>query len=363
MRRGKTTSTFPSEVHSIFRGLFLISILMAILTGCSTAKFLYQAGKGQLTLLNRGKPIDDLIADERVDGALRDLLAKVPEIRAFGEREGLKPTASYREFVQWPGDSVVHVVTVSDSLSFKPEVFSFPLVGSFTYIGWFDRNDAESFASGYREKGLDVDIRGAAAFSTLGWFPDPLLSTMIPRTEEGKIHPDALVDLVHVYLHESVHATIYFKDQSYFNESLADFVADVLTERFFKSRGEEAQALWVRYQERQRRMDKIRGLFSSAYRELDHLYRSNADVEAKRAGKSRIISSLRSAAGIRRELNNASLIQFKTYDPGERGFRELLERYQGNVPAFLSRLSRLKDSDFGISQRENVKGLIDLIRD
>jgi predicted aminopeptidase len=96
---------------------------------------------------------------------------------------------------------------------------------------------------------------------------------------------------------------------------------------------------------------------------LDALYRSNVDRDSKLAGKSRIIGNLRKSAGIKRELNNASLIQYKTYDPGERGFRELLDRYQGNVPAFLNRLSRLSDSDFGQSQREDVRGVLESIRD
>jgi predicted aminopeptidase len=186
---------------------------------------------------------------------------------------------------------------------------------------------------------------------------------MIPKTAEGKIHPDALPELVQVYLHESVHATLYFNGQSYFNESLADFVADVLTERYFRSGGESGQALWSRYQERRLRIGKVRELFSSAYRELDSLYRSDLGADAKLAGKTRIIADLRKAAGIQRELNNASLIQFKTYDPGDRGFRELLDRYHGDVPAFLKRLSKLSDSDFGQSQRDNVRGVLDSIRD
>jgi len=336
---------------------------MSLLTGCSTLKFLVQAGKGQLKLLNRGKPIDELVADETLDPALRDLLRKIPGIRDFGESEGLKPTSNYREYVQWPGDSVVHVVTVSDALSFTPEVFSFPWVGSFTYIGWFDRNDAESFASAYRERGMDVDIRGAPAYSTLGWFPDPLLSTMIPKTGDGRVHPDALPELVHVYLHESVHATLYFNGQSAFNESLADFVADVLTERYFRNGGAAEWTLWERYRERQNRFSGIREMFAQAYHELDTLYRSNAGRDEKLALKKRTIENLRNAAGIQRELNNASLIQYKTYDPRERGFRELLDRYQGKVPAFLARLSRLKDSDFGHAQRGDVRGVLDSIQD
>jgi len=314
-------------------------------------------------LLNRGKPVEEMVEDERVDPALREMLRRIPEIRAFGERNGLKPTPNYREYVELPGDSVVHVVTVSEALKFKPEVFSFPLVGSFTYIGWFDRKDAEDFASAYRQRGLDVDIRGASAYSTLGWFRDPLLSSMIPKTAEGRIQMDSFPELVHVFLHESVHATLYFKGQSYFNESLADFVADVLTERFFFEGGVASRTLWERYRDRQRRVGKTRELLTVAYQKLEALYGSDSGEAEKRSEKAKILQRFGIDTGISRDLNNASLIQFKTYDPGDRGFQQLLDRYRGEIPAFLSRLSRLKDGDFGSSQREDIRGLLDSIRD
>src|SRR5690606_7987905 len=108
-------------------------------------------------------------------------------------------------------DSVVYVVTVSDALRLNPKVFSFPIAGSFTYIGWFSKEDAQDFGRDFERQGYDVDVRGASAYSTLGWFRDPLLSSMIRE----------LPDLVNIVIHESVHATLYIKDQSYFNESLA----------------------------------------------------------------------------------------------------------------------------------------------
>lgn len=335
---------------------------MLTLPGCSTLKFLVQAGQGQLMLLNRGVPIEQIVEDERKDPRLRALLSKIPEIRTFGEGEGLKATRNYRQYVELEGDAVVHVVTASEALEFKPEVFSFPWVGSFTYLGWFNRKDAETFASGYRERGLDVDIRGAAAYSTLGWFPDPLLSTMIPRSREGRFDPEGLPDLVNLFLHESVHATLYIHGQSAFNESLADFLAGVLTERYFLRKGKEEAAVWKRYSDRLKDSQGRRILLERAYRELDALYHSDQSEALKRTKKKEILDALQKNTGIRRELNNASLIQFKTYDSGERGFRELFNRNGQDVRQFLSRLASLRSSDFKSAQAEEFREVLDRLQ-
>ena len=338
-------------------------MLSLLLPGCSTVKFLVQAGKGQLMLLNRGVRIEEVMTDDRTDPSLRDLLGKIPHIRSFGEQQGLKPTSNYREYVQLEGDAVVHVVTVSEALRFQPEVFRFPLVGSFTYIGWFDRQDAEAFALPYRERGMDVDVRGAPAYSTLGWFSDPLLSSMIPRGSDGKILPDALPDLVNVFLHESVHATLYLNGQSTFNESLADFVADVLTERFFATQGPEERKMFERYQERRRRGVELRDRLASGFRELDTLYRSETPEAQKRVRKQEILEALQAATGIRRTINNATLIQFKTYDSSDQGFRELLDRCHGDLRVFLGVLSRLKAGDFERPQQEEFRGVLSRLQD
>jgi predicted aminopeptidase len=121
--------------------------------------------------------------------------------------------------------------------------------------------------------------------------------------------------------------------------------------------------LWARYLERRKRGDEVRSHLAKAYRELDELYRSGRNELEKRQEKSRILDALKAKTGIRRDLNNASLIQYKTYDPSDQGFRELLERYRGEVPAFLKRLSRLTDSDFGGPQREDVRAVLESIRD
>ena len=122
--------------------------------------------------------------------------------------------------------NVVWVVSASDPLRFHSKTWTFPLVGSFTYLGWFKTDEAKTFAESLKREGWDVDMRGSQAYSTEGYFEDSVLSTMIP---EGKA---ALGELANVILHESTHATFFVHHQSTLNESVANFVGDKLADLY-----------------------------------------------------------------------------------------------------------------------------------
>lgn len=298
-----------------------------------------------------------VIKDPTTDPELASLLSKIPEIKAFGESQGLKATKNYREYVKLGEDSVSYVVTVSDELAFKPKIFSFPIVGSFNYLGWFHRDDAIEFAQGFEKQGYDVDVRGASAYSTLGWFPDPLLSSMIPK-EEGRISPDALPELVSVFMHESTHATIYISNQSYFNESLAFFLADVLTERYFAKHDLLKSVTWLRYQEHRKRYEVMQKRMSLAFQDLKKIYDSGDSPEKKREDKNVYLRNLEKELGWKRKITNATLIQFQTYDPSDHGFKKLFQKSHEDVRVFIQTLSQLKEKDFEHPQAEGFEGLL-----
>ncbi len=344
------------EDLSIFKSLALLVMLFSF-SGCSSVYYLYQAGRGQLKLLNRARPIEDVIKDPTTDPSLAELLKKIPEIKKYGEQWGLKPTSNYREYVKLDEDAVVYVVTVSDALQFKAKFFSFPIVGSFNYIGWFGHEDAKKFASQFEKEGFDVDVRGAGAYSTLGWFRDPLLSSMIPK-DQGKITPEALPELVNVFLHESVHATLYISNQSYFNEGLAMFVADLLTERYFKDHGLLESEAYVRYQKYQARSEMIRKRFTQAYQDLKAIYDSSQAPEQKLKQKSEYLAKLQSDLHFRRKITNATLIQFQTYHSSEADFLSLYKKTNEDIRAFLKVLSTLSEKDFERPQSEELRGLM-----
>ena len=323
-----------------------------LMSGCSSLYFFYQAGRGQIALLNHGKPIEEVVKDPATDPKLVTLLNRISSIKKFGTQFGLKPTPNYTQYVKLDRDAVVYVVTVCDPLEFKVKIFSFPIAGSFNYIGWFKKEDAIQFAKKFDEEGLDVDVRGAGAYSTLGWFRDPLLSTMIP-TVDGVIQEDALAELVNVVIHESVHATIYLNSQSYFNESIAMFVAENLTQKFFESNNLLSSPEWTSYQDGMVRSNKIRKRLLKGFQDLKQLYASSVSDSEKKVKKKEYLEALQKEVGFKRPITNATLVQFQTYDDSEHGFQELLAREKGDIRSFLQVLSKLKSSDFTKSQDEN----------
>jgi predicted aminopeptidase len=250
-------------------------------------------------------------------------------------------------------------VSACEELSFTSKVWRFPIAGSFPFLGWFDLDAAKEFAASLKAEGWDVDVRGASAYSTLGWFRDAILSTMIREGEE------AMGELVNVVLHESVHATLYVDGQSHFNESLAEFVAGRLTPKYLEQRGyaEEARAYARAVEAGASRERK----FHEAYDRLSALYGSSRSREEKLAEKERVFASLKDELKIKRELSNASLVQFRTYHVGGAEFAALLDRCGGDWNRFWSALRKLDGaSSFGGSAKsadtENVAAVLKGLR-
>jgi predicted aminopeptidase len=249
----------------------------------------------------------------------------------------------------------VWVVQACAPLSFAPKRWSFPIVGTVPYLGYFDVKPARAYAAQLaKEEPLDVTVRTASAYSTLGWFKDPVLSTMIP---EG---PDAFGALANVILHESVHATVYVPSQSAFNESLASFIADELTWRLVVGRGglqsDEAKA----YLEGEARGERFVKELHAAYEELDAIYKSERSDDEKRTLKAARLEALSRALGTRRQFNNADLVGFRTYDTGRPAFERLM-RACGGLPKVLAAVKTLKESDFSERQQSEFGAVVDAL--
>ncbi len=325
---------------ALFLGGIATALGIESLTGCAGVGYLLQAGRGQMALIHHARPIPVVIADERTPPKIRELLSEIPSIKKFGEGRGLKATANYQEYVKLDRSHAVYVVSACETLRFSEKRWGFPLVGSFPYLGWFDRGNAENYAQGLRAEGWDVDVRGAAAFSTLGWFRDAVLSTMISDGQES------LGDLINVVLHESVHATVYVNGQADFNESLASFVADRMTLEYFdqvKGAGSEQKQAYVRAESAgKERVER----FHVTYEKLKAVYASEMSDSEKLAEKSRILGELKSELQLKREINNATLAQFKTYRSGGPEFEGLWSRCENSWPRFMKAVGRLESQDF-----------------
>ena len=290
--------------------LGLVAAFGGVGIGCAPVEYVGQAGCGQLDLGLRTEPIERVLAEKHAPAEVRRLLAEVPAIKRFAEKSGLTPTKSYRSYAEVHRAAVVFVVSASDPLAFRSRTWTFPVVGSVPYLGWFDRDDARIFADDLRAQGLDVDLRGADAYSTLGWFEDPILSTMLGAGD------DALGGLANVVLHESVHATYYVKNQAPLNESVADFLGDKLARAFLiAERGPESvelDAYDLGVRERERKGEELH----AARVELEAIYASNATREEKLDQKARVVARVRYEIGLRRPVNNALLAGYAVYHSG-----------------------------------------------
>lgn len=309
--------------------------------GCAAPGYLGQAAQGQLDLMCRARSIDRAIADPDTPPRVRALLTEVPSIKAFGIGYGLTPTKSYETYVGLDRSRVVWVTTASDPLAFRGRKWWFPIVGSVPYLGWFDRDDAVRFAEGLAEEGLDVDVRGATAYSTLGWFRDPVLSSMLPNG------PATLAALVDVVLHESVHATMYVPGQSTFNESLAEYVSDDLTEVYLTSHGRLPEL--VAYEQSRAEGAIRREKMHAAHKTLEALYASSRSREEKLAEKKKILTALRAELGWSRPITNATLLESRTYGSESDAFEALFKRC-GEWPRFWKALRAIQPSWFSGDQ-------------
>lgn len=330
----------------------LLAIALPLVGGCTQVHYVLQAGCGQLDMSLGTRPLSDVIADPATPPRTAALLREVPSMKRFGERHGLRPTDNYAEFVDLGRPAAVWVVTAAEPLRFRAKSWSFPVVGSVTYLGWFDRGDAQMFADELSFEGWDVDLRGASAYSTLGWFKDPVLSTMIPGGDE------AVGELANVVLHESVHATIYIKGQTRLNENIASFIGDRLAEAYLdEHRGpdspeKEAYLLGEREGERRARA------MHAAYVRLAALYDSALPDAQKLAQKAQILADLRAEIGMRRPVTNATLAQFKTYTSSKAELSALLASCGGSYPRLLAALRRLRPETFEGPQERDLAAVI-----
>lgn len=329
-----------------------VALLALCASGCFQLDYLLQAGEGQLDLLCRARSIESSVENPDLDAETRRLLAEVPRIKAYASQSGLVPTGSYESFVQLPGRYVVWVVSAAPPLSLEPKRWSFPIVGSVPYLGWFDRHLAKNQAEQLAADGWDTDVRGSTAYSTLGWFSDPVLSSMIDDSD------DADGELVNVILHESVHATIYVPNQSEFNEGLATFVGDQLTLSYLAERfGPSADELssWI---EGEARGKETRERLHRAYKDLKALYESKLPESEKLAQKAEYLARLKVEVKFRRPITNATLAGYDTYHGGEQAFGSLLEACGGDTRRLMSVAKEVKESDFDKAQATDLKPVV-----
>jgi predicted aminopeptidase len=321
----------------------IAALAAAVLTsGC----YLMQAAGGQLAIMAKRQPIGEVIADPATKPAVRKQLESVTMIREFASRElKLPDNGSYREFADIGRPFVVWNVISAPEFSLQPRHWCFPVAGCVAYRGYFRERRALAFAAMRRARGDDVATDGVVAYSTLGHFDDPILSSMLGWTD---------VQLASIVFHELTHQLLYLPGDSAFNEALATVVEQYGVRRWLRAQG-RSQDL-ADYDLQEARYARVLALLHQARTELDEVYRSDAPPESKRNRKAAVFADLRSRyaqlksgwggsaplGGIfSHEMNNAHLASVATYEQCVPGLVRELDAVGGDLPKFYDRARQL----------------------
>ena len=314
-------------------------VALAGIASCSHVGYYAQSVAGQLDVFRRERPIADIVADPATEPRLRERLARVAQIRAFAAQHlALPDNGSYRTYADLERPFVVWNVFAAQPLSLQPVQWCFPVAGCVGYRGYFSRAAAERFADGLRAKGHDVFVGGVPAYSTLGWFDDPILNTFVHWPE---------VEVARILFHELAHQLLYLNDDSVFNESFATAVEIEGVSRWISAHGAPGdRAQFERGQARRRAFAELIGAFRPRF---EALYASSAPDTDRLAGKAALFAELqalyrqRSAepdgpAGydhwILGHPNNAMLASIGIYTQHLPGFQAMLAAEGNDLPRF-----------------------------
>lgn len=325
----------------------LLVASVGMLAGCATVGYYNQAARGHLALMASARPVAEWVADPATPEALRERLLRSEEIRRYAaESLGLPDNRSYTAYADLQRPAAVWNVFATPELSLELKTWCYPVLGCAGYRGYFERADAEAMAAELEAAGYDVNVAPVPAYSTLGWFDDPLLNTFIYA-------PD--VELARLVFHELSHQVVYARDDTVFNESFATAVEREGVRRWLAAHGDERQrAAWAAYTMRR---DDFLGLLLAQRRRLDTIYRSEAPVQEKRAAKAAVFDDLQQQyrqlrdgrwqgfAGydrfFERKLTSAHLAAVGAYNDWVPAFDALLAESGGDLPTFYARVGKL----------------------
>ena len=328
---------------------FVLALLVALtvaLGGC--VGYYGQAVRGHMKIMGERVPLDEVIEDPATSDETRTRLEFVREARAFASTElGLPDNDSYSSYVQLDRPYVVWNVFAAAEFSVEPHRWCFPVAGCVVYRGYFAEEDAQLYAARMEEDGLDTHVGGVAAYSTLGRFDDPVLSSMLGWRD---------YQLAGLIFHELSHQVLYVKDDSEFNESFATAVEEEGLTRWLEARGEPGEL--ETYRASRERAGGFSLLIADARRRLGELYAQDLAEADMRAAKAAEFEALRTRyralrdswdgypgydAWFAQPLNNARLVPVATYRRYVPAFRAMLRDVDGNLPAFYAAARQLAE--------------------
>lgn len=256
-------------------------ILICSTMGCSTLSYYSQSARGHLSLLSKQRPAAIAAEDKTVPEERREQLKLATEIRDYASsRLKLPDNDSYRQYVELGRPYVVWNVVATPELSLEPIKWCFPIVGCLTYRGYFKQTAAKAFAAPLEQQGNDVMVRGVRAYSTLGWFDDPLLSSML---DQGS------VATAEVIFHELAHQVIYAKNDTVFNEAFASTVGELGVKQWLADLHPDRI---VDYEQALQKRDQFLSLLRGTSDALRALYADKLSDDEKRLQKKMLLAQL-----------------------------------------------------------------------
>ncbi len=316
-------------------------------------RYLTRAGAEEARILERSRPLEEVIADPGTDPATRGLLRLVTEVRDFADSLGFAAGETYTTYTDVGRDTLLLVVSASPKSCICPHTWKYPIVGRVPYKGFFDPRMARAEAGKLERRGMDIYLRPSGAFATLGWFKDPLLSTALTRDS---------MELAATVFHEMAHNTLYVKSATAFNESFAQYAGYHAAARFFARRGDSTAS--------RRALDRwsdervLAGYYHGLMARLEAFYASKPDSAALDSGRvllgqwSRdtlttfIAPQLRTfpvGAMAARPINNARLVGVLIYRTHLDWFEQWHQLKGGDVREAVAAMARLVDGVTGDS--------------
>ena len=350
----------PRKVRKWLMVSALLGVIL-IVSGCQTLSFYGQAIKGQYQLLAYRHSIENLLADPSTTPGLKTQLELVQSLRVFAAKELKLPVdGHYTKYVDVHRRFVVWNVEAAPEFSMEPKTWWYPIVGSLKYRGYFSERNATNYGAALARRGYDVFVGGVDAYSTLGWFRDPVLNTFIFNPEP---------DLAETIFHELGHQRVFARSDTDFNEAFATTVGEEGARRWLRNKGNDT--VYQRYLAEIRRTRQFARLITATREQLEALYGDDRTEEGKikatkrklgmppkklRDEKQRIMNGLQAEyaklkkewhedpsydSWFARQVNNAQLNSVAAYYDLVPGFEHLLELNGGDLQKFYAEAERL----------------------
>jgi predicted aminopeptidase len=333
----------------IYSVLVLLTIL--ILWQYELISYGLSQGYGQLSVIYNTKPVEEVLKDPSFPDSLKARLLLIKEIKQFAfDSLGINYSENYSTVFDQKGKGILWTVTGCEPYSLKAKEWEFPVVGSFSYKGFFDYKKALTEEKLLKEGGYDTSVDEIAGWSTLGWFKDPVLSSMLSRS------PGSLANLI---IHELTHGTLYVKDNVDFNENLASFVGDKGALIFLEHKYGKQSKEYEDYKEGHLMLDEYTQLVFQSAQRLDSLYNSfneATSVGLKKSKKEKLMNDIvvrlnkffkffksrnRRIYDKLERINNTYFMDFKRYRKDQSVFEnEFNVKFKGDFRLYLDYLKK-----------------------